>query len=119
MSLLFHTIHLTVIVFNLTGWVFERTKRLHLALVAATLASWVGLGFKFGPGYCFLTDWHWQILENQGATDLPNSYVKYIIDLITGLNSNAVMVDILTGITFGFVVIAAVYRNRDLIRKWG
>lgn len=115
MSLVLHVIHLSVIFFNLLGWIFERTKRLHLMLVCLTLGSWVGLGFKFGLGYCFLTDWHWQILEARGVSNLPNSYVKYIIDLATGLDSSPLIVDIATGASFAFVSIVAFYRNRDLI----
>ncbi|MCE9600298.1 MAG: DUF2784 domain-containing protein [Spirochaetia bacterium] len=119
MSLLFHFLHVSVIVFNLTGWILERTKRMHLILVSLTLASWIGLGLKYGLGYCFLTDWHWRILEANGAVNLPNSYVKYIIDLVTGFNSDPFAVDVITGISFVCVALIAFYRNRDLIRKWG
>lgn len=116
-SILFHILHVAVIAGNMTGWIFRRTRRLHLALVAITLFSWMVLGFKYGLGYCFLTDWHWQVLEAQGESNLPASYITYAIQKTTGLDPDPFFVDVGTGIAFGFAVCASLVVNRDLLRR--
>lgn len=117
MSVLFHTLHLAIIVGNLTGWIFERTRRAHLALVSLTLFSWIVLGYFYGFGYCFLTDWHWQVLEAQGHADLPASYITYLIHELTPLRPDPSLVDVGTAISFALAVVASLYVNRDLLRR--
>jgi hypothetical protein len=79
------TFHLGLTGFNLVGWVWARTRRVHLVTLGATLLSWFGLGVVYGWGYCPLTDWHWQIKWRLGETQLPASFVKYYLDRVTGL----------------------------------
>lgn len=117
LSLLFHALHLAVIAGNLTGWMFRSLRRLHLALVSVTLFSWIVLGFRYGLGYCFLTEWHWQVLESEGESGLPASYITYIIFLLTGWNADPWLVDAGTGISFSFAVCASLYVNRDLFLR--
>ena len=117
LSALLHIVHTIVIVGNLTGWMFQRTRRAHLALVSLTLFSWIVLGYFYGFGYCFLTDWHWQILEARGHTGLPASYVAYVIENLTGWNPDPAVVDAGTGISFGLAVIASLFANRDLFQR--
>ena len=50
----------------------------------------------YGLGYCPLTDWHFSILEKMGESNLPNSYIKYLADRITGMSFNQDIVDSLT-----------------------
>jgi len=70
------------------------------------------------PGYCPLTDWHFSILEKLGKTDLPNSYMKYLADRITGLDISASLVDSVTLYTFLAALLISVILNiRDLINK--
>jgi hypothetical protein len=70
------------------------------------------------PGYCPFTDWHFRILEKLGETDLPNSYVKYLADRITGLDMNATLIDKVTLYTFLAALMISVFLNaRDLIRR--
>ena len=84
LDLFFMAFHTVQIVFNLTGWIWKRTRRFHLGLMTLTLFSWFGLGWFYGFGYCPSTDWHWQIKEAMGETGLPNSFIKYYMDLLTG-----------------------------------
>lgn len=116
MSFLFHILHLTVIAANLTGWMFPRTRRAHLLLVTMTLFSWVVPGFRYGLGYCFVTDWHWQVLEAEGVTDLPASYISYILGL-AGFSPRPLYVDAATAIAFTAAIAASLYVNRDLLKK--
>ena len=100
--LVFHTL---LIFFNLTGWVWKRTRRVHLAVLTLTCLSWFGLGFFYGFGYCPCTDWHWRVKRKLGATDLPASYVTYYLDWLTGFDWNPVVVDIAV-LVFGLLALA-------------
>ena len=77
--------HSALIAFNLFGWIWPKTRRLHLLSILLTAASWVALAPWFGLGYCPCTDWHWQIKEALGQTDLPNNYLTYLFDTWFGL----------------------------------
>jgi hypothetical protein len=79
-----------------------------------TGASWLLLGLLVGTlGYCPLTDWHFRILEKLGKTDLPDSYIKYLADRLTGLNFNPSLVDKVT--LFLFLAILATSGFLNLI----
>jgi hypothetical protein len=93
LDVLFHVIHLSFIVINLTFWMSFRTLRIAQITLLLTLISWFGFGIFYGFGYCFLTDWHWQVKESLGEKNLPLSYVKYILDKVTGSDLNADMID--------------------------
>ena len=103
--------HILLMIFNLTGWIWPRTRNLHLITLIATATSWFILGIWYGFGYCPLTDWHWSIKEKMGETNLPNSFVKYIADKITGNEVNSSLIDTLTIGGLIFAVTAAVYVN--------
>lgn len=90
---LFVAIHSGLVLFNLTGWIWASTRRVHLLVIGLTLISWFGLGLAYGWGYCPCTDWHWQVKRALGETDLPYSYVKYYLDRLTGLDWNARFID--------------------------
>ena len=105
--LLFHS---AFTLFNLTGWMFRKTRRAHLVAVLLTAASWLVLGAFYGWGYCFLTDWHWRVLYALGERP-PRSYIKYLLDRITGLDWNAALVDAGTGIAFAVVFVLSIVLN--------
>jgi hypothetical protein len=90
----FLVFHASLIAFILTGWIWPRTRRLHLLVMGLTFLSWFGLGLFYGIGYCPCTDWHWQVKRARGETGLPNSYVKYYLDRLTGLSWQQGLVDI-------------------------
>ena len=83
----------------------------NLITLMLTGIAWFGLGIFYGIGYCPLTDWHWQVLGKLGKHDLPYSYIKYLIDRLTGLDVNANIVEISTLVGFFFAVIMSVYLN--------
>ena len=105
------TLHVLLMAFNLIGWIWPLTRKLHLTTLIATATSWFILGIWYGFGYCPLTDWHWSIKEKMGETNLPNSFVKYIADKITGNEVNSSLIDTLTIGGLIFAVTAAVYVN--------
>lgn len=91
--LVFHT---SLIVFNLFGWIWPPLRKWHFACISLTFASWFILGIWYGWGYCFLTDWHWEVLRKLGKTNLPSSYISYLLDRVLGIQLQDTVVDILT-----------------------
>jgi hypothetical protein len=119
LDVFFVVFHSSLIVFNIFGWIWKRTRIWNLVTLAFTGASWLFLGLIVGvPGYCPFTDWHFTILEKLGRTDLPNSYIKYLADRLTGFNFDPALVDKVTLIVFLVAFVISVLLNiRDLVRK--
>jgi hypothetical protein len=89
----FIVFHTAFMVFILSGWLWKRARTAHLVAVVCTAFSWGILGLWYGLGYCPCTDWHWQVREKLGDTHLPNSYVKFLLDRLTGYDWPAFWVD--------------------------
>lgn len=117
LDVLFHILHLSIILINLTFWMSFRTLKIAQATVSLTLVSWLGFGFFYGFGYCFLTDWQWQVKEKLGQTNLPASYIKYVLDLITGMNWNPELVDRIALVGLSFSVLGCLIQTIRKIRK--
>jgi len=112
---LFHTF---VILFNLFGWIWKRTRKYNLILLLLTGGSWLFLGLLVGTlGYCPLTDWHFDVLEKLGRTELPLSYVKYLADRLTGLNFSSSLVDTITLYSFLTALIISLFLSVRDYRK--
>jgi len=112
---LFHTF---VILFNLFGWILKRTRKYNLILLLLTGGSWLFLGLLVGTlGYCPLTDWHFDVLEKLGRTELPLSYVKYLADRLTGLNFSSSLVDTITLYSFLTALIISLFLSVRDYRK--
>jgi len=115
LDIFFVIFHSTLILFNLLGWVWRKTRLANLITLLLTGGSWLILGLIVGSiGYCPLTDWHFSVLEKLGKTDLPNSYVKYLADRITGLSFDPAGVDRFT--LYSFVValaLSSIFNIRD------
>lgn len=108
----FYTLlHLLIIGFNLFGWIWPATRRLHLYSLLLTAASWLLLGIWYGIGYCPITDWQWAVKTRLGERDLPNSFIKYQVDKLTGIDSNPAWIDTITAVCFGAACFAAIYVN--------
>lgn len=113
-DILFVVFHTALIVFNMLGWAWRRTRRLHLFTISATLLSWFGLGVTYGWGYCPLTDWHWRIKLMLGETALPASWIKYYLDRITGIDWSPAVVDAsVVGSALGALVLSLALNWRD------
>lgn len=113
----FVILHTGLIVFNLTGWYWRYTKKLHLWTISLTFASWIILGIWYGWGYCPLTDWHWQVLEKRGVSSLPSSYITYLIERVTGLTLPGNLVDFMTFFLALIALILSVKVNFFIARK--
>jgi hypothetical protein len=120
LDIFFVIFHTLLIVFNLSGWIWKRTRRLNLITLSLTGASWLFLGLLVGTlGYCPLTDWHFKILEKLGKTDLPYSYTKYLADRLTGLDINASLVDNVTLCSFLAALAISIFFNMRDYRNSG
>ena len=112
--LIFHT---SLILFNLFSWIWGITRRLNLYTLLLTGASWFILGIFYGIGFCPLTEWHFEILEKLGYTNLPASYIKYLIDRLTGLHVNEHLVDTFTATGFFIALAISLFLNiRDYLK---
>ncbi len=107
----FIVFHLLLVVFALSGWMWRRTRKAHLGLLLLIAFSWLVLGIWYGIGYCPFTEWHWQVRYRLGYYDMPNSYMKFLLDSITGLNLGAKLVDHLTAIVFVLALAASIIVN--------
>ena len=100
-NFLFFVFHTALIAFNLLGWTFAPTRKLNLMSLLITFGSWFILGLWKGWGYCFLTDWHYRVLRALGESDMPSSYIAFLIKKFTGWLPNEQWVDVGTvGLAF-------------------
>ena len=115
--IVFHTLYTLFCTF---GWIWKKTRKLNLILLLLTTASWFGLGYfcGYGIGYCVCTDWHWQVKLKLGHTNIPRSYIKYLADLLTGLDFDAALVDTVVAVMYALAMIFSIALNiRDFILK--
>lgn len=113
-------LHGSLVVFNVLGWAWRRTRRLHLWTILATLGSWFGLGLVYGWGYCPLTEWHWRVKRALGAAELPASWVKYYLDRLAGFAWDPAVVDALVIVsTTTALALSASLTFRDRQRRKG
>src|ERR1044071_4217724 len=82
----FFVFHTLFTLFNIVGWMFRATRKWNLITLLLTAGSWFIVGIWYGWGYCFCTDWHWQVREKLGLYDQSNSYVHFLLLKLTGIN---------------------------------
>ena len=92
----FYVFHTVLILFNLFGWLFQKTRKLNLLTLLITFISWFLLGIWKGWGYCFLTDWHYSVLRELGDHELPSSYIAFLVKKSTGWLPDIELVNTLT-----------------------
>jgi hypothetical protein len=108
-------LHLVIILFNLFGWMFRSTRKLHLICIILTASSWFILGIWYGMGYCPLTDWQWKIKERLGEHNLPSNFIEYFAEKIFRTDFSSQLVDTVIAVCFGIAALLSVYVN--FIRK--
>lgn len=114
LNVFFFVFHLALIVFNLVGWAFRTVRKWHLASLAITAFSWFVLGIFFGWGYCFLTDWHYEIRERLGLIVDTPSYIHFLLKRLSLDYWSAQVTEILTGILFGTsLAMSIIYNLKD------
>lgn len=93
LNIFFFVFHTAIMLFNCTGWIWRKTRRLNLITLLLTSFSWFVLGYWYGWGYCLCTDWHWAVREELGYFDQSRSYVHFLILKLTGVNIDPKLVD--------------------------
>jgi len=110
-DIFFVVFHSTLTLFNAIGWIWKKTRRVNLITLLLTGASWFILGLFYGIGFCPLTQWHFEILEKLGDTNLPSSYIQYLAHRLSGVMFEAKLVDTVTGVVFFVALIMSVLLN--------
>jgi hypothetical protein len=106
--LVFHTL---LIFFNLFGWIFKPLRKANLIVLLLTGGSWFILGMFYGIGFCPLTEYHWQVLHKLGRYDLPDSYISYLVEKLTGFLPGARITDIFTVILYFIALGISIWMN--------
>lgn len=106
-----HLLHLGVMLFCVTGWMFPETRAANLVLIILIAISWFGLGKFHGYGYCLITGIQWKVKARLGERPRTASFVKYQFDKITGRDLNPESVNRYTQLGFYLSALASVYLN--------
>jgi hypothetical protein len=107
----FFIFHVALIFFNLFGWIHKKLRKWNLVTLCLTAFSWFVLGIFYGFGYCFLTDWHWQVRDKLGYSTASNSYIHFLIVELTGISIEENLVDTFTAIFFFTAFALSIYVN--------
>lgn len=113
----FFSFHTLLILFNILGWVFKKTRKWNLITLLITAFSWFVLGIFYGWGYCFCTDWHWTVRRHLGYNDMTNSYNHFLILKLTGTNFSEQLVDVVTALVFFTSLVLSVWLNLKDYKK--
>jgi len=118
LNIFFFVFHTCIILFNIFGWIWKKTRLANLILLFATAFSWFFLGIWYGFGYCPCTDWHWQVRMKLGLYDTSTSYLEFLVEKLTGLDVSRGLVD---NFAVAFLIaafcVSSVLNARDLKKK--
>jgi hypothetical protein len=115
LNIFFFTFHSLFTLFNVGGWAFPATRKWNLLTLLLTGFSWFVLGIWYGWGYCFCTDWHWQVRRHLGYQDRSRSYIHFLLLKLTGIDFNPQSVEGATLVVFLVSLGISVWLN---IRDW-
>jgi Protein of Unknown function (DUF2784) len=107
----FFVFHIALIMFNLFGWIFKPLRKWNLIALGLTAFSWFVLGIFYGFGYCFLTDWHWQIREHLGYPNPFNSYIQFLIVKLFSVSISERIVNFFTALLFFAALFMSIITN--------
>lgn len=107
--------HTALILFNVFGWLVPRWRLANFITLWLTAFSWFFLGIWYGWGYCFCTDWHWQVRDLLGYEHLSSSYIHFLVLKWTNLDISPDWVDSITVVIFFAALVISSYLNA---KKW-
>jgi hypothetical protein len=103
--------HTALVLFNCTGWIWRRTRKLHLVTMSATAISWLLLGLWFGAGYCICTDLHWRVRTALGQHVTEDTYIQYLVARLTGWTPSSQLATNAAGIVFVLALVLSIGLN--------
>lgn len=105
--------HIAFVLFILFGWISPKTRKAHVTALLLMVMSWMLLGlYKGKVGYCLLTDLHWDIKRALGESEMPSTFIEYLIIKITGINFSDVFIEAITGLGLVFSAVMAAFGHR-------
>jgi hypothetical protein len=116
LDILLTIVHLSIVVFNLFGWIPRRTRKAHFISVVLTAASWFILGIWYGMGYCPFTDWQWRVKERLGERNMPGNFIEYFAEKIFNYDFDSKFISMVTLVCFLLAIVISVYVNFILPR---
>lgn len=120
LNIFFIVFHTAVLLFNVFGWIWKKTRRWNLYILLATFFSWLVVGLWKGIGYCVITDLHWQVRRQLGEKILDGSFLDYLMRGIFGDVPNPDLTRLVCGITFAVVGVSSIALNiRDSRQNLG
>ncbi len=111
LDIAFFVFHTALVLFVLFGWTWKRTHRAHLVTIVVVTFSWTVLGIWYGLGFCPCTEWHWQVRAKLGHTNMPTSYLKFLLDKLTGVDAPATWVHGVAVVALGLVFMLSARAN--------
>src|SRR5689334_9441874 len=111
LNIFFFIFHTLFTLFNVTGWIFRKTRRWNLITLLLTAFSWFVLGIWYGWGFCFCTEWHWNAREHLGYHDQDPSYIHFLLSKLTGIDFEESLVEKATLIIFLISLIMSIVMN--------
>lgn len=110
--------HTALILFNVFGWIWARTRIWNLVTLGLTAFSWLVLGLLYGAGYCVCTDIHYRIRNALEIRDPSGSYLQLMVYKLSGWWPAEGLTNNAAAIVFGVSVVLSVSLNlRDLFRR--
>jgi hypothetical protein len=116
LDILLTIVHLSIVFFNLFGWIPRVTRGAHFVSIVLTAASWFLLGIWFGTGYCPFTDWQWDVKAKLGERNLPANFIEYYAEKVSGYDFDSSLVATLIAVFFALAALVSIYVNFILPR---
>jgi len=113
---LLYLAHLATMLFIAFGWMLPATRLANFYLIVLTFVSWFGLGLVFGFGFCLITGIQSKIRQRLGHATPMDSFVKDLLDRLTGRDLNPLHVEI--GTQAGFYISAAASAYVNFWHRW-
>jgi Protein of Unknown function (DUF2784) len=75
----FFVLHTALMLFNMFGWMWRKTRVAHLVCFGLTSFSWFVLGWYYDNiGFCLCTQWHFNVRRQLGYVDTEQSYLQLL-----------------------------------------
>jgi hypothetical protein len=100
LNVAFFVFHTALILFNVLGWAWAKTRRWNLITLLATAFSWGVMGLWKGVGYCLCTEWHWRVREAMGIRETSSSYIVLLTREVSGWDPPVPLANGAAGIVF-------------------